>query len=158
MIIDAKKSTIRSQLRKLFFLLLLVLFLVLLYTTEYFTDPPLFGIDRNKYALAATVLYALYYSLSYFRDTSYIYFNNNSSKIIIRYYSLRPLSSEQNSLEIQKADLYKAEIEEKLGGLRRYLIIYQRTAKGIAKYAPISISILNKKDVDQLARELNIAR
>lgn len=158
MIIDAKKSTIRNQLRKLFFLLMLVLFLVLLYTTEYFANAPVLGIERNHYALAATLLYALYYSFSYFRDTSYIYFNNNSSKIIIRYYSLRPLSSEQNSLEIQKTELYKAEIVEKFGGFRRYIIIYQRTAKGVAKYAPISISILKKKDVDQLARELNIAR
>jgi hypothetical protein len=158
MIIDAKKSTIRNQLRKLFFLLLLVLFLVVLYTTGDSLDPYMLGIDRSKYALAATVAYALFYSLSYFRDTSYIYFNNNSSKIIIRYYSLRPLTNDQNSLEIHKAEFYKAEISEKLGGLRRYLIIYQRTAKGVAKYAPISISILKKKDVEQLARELNITR
>lgn len=158
MIIDAKKSTIRNQLRKLIFLLLLVLFLVVLYTTGDLLTPYQLGIDRSYFALIATILYALFYSFSYFRDTSYIYFNNNSSKIILRYYSLKPLSNEQNSLEILKSEYYKAEIVEKLGGLRRYLVIYQRTAKGVAKYAPVSISILKKKDVEQLARELNITR
>lgn len=157
MIIDTQKSTIRIQLRKLVFLLLLVLFLVLLYTTNYFYEPVL-GIERNYFAIAATILYILYYTFSYLRDINYFYFNNNSSKMIIRYYSLKPLSSEQNSLEMNKQEFQKFEIKKSFGGLRKYLIIYQRTAKGIAKYPPISISILKKKDVDQLTRELSTIR
>ncbi len=157
MILDTQKSTIGIHLRKLAFLILLVLFLVLLYTTNLVKN---FNIEneRNNIALAATILYIVYYSFTYIRDFNYIYFNNNSSKIIIRYYSLKPLSSEQNSLEILKQDFQKFEIKQTWGGLRRYLIIYQRTAKGIAKYPPISISILKKKDVDQLTRELSNVR
>lgn len=157
MIIDTQKSTIGIQLRKLAFLILLVFFLVLLYATTYFVTPVL-GIERNHFAIAATLLYIVYYSFTYIRDLNYFYFNNNSSKIIIRYYSLKPLSSEQNSLEISKQDFQKYEIQNSLGGLRKYLIIFQRTAKGIAKYPPISISILKKKDVDQLTRELSNVR
>lgn len=157
MIIDTQKSTIGIHLRKLGFLVLLVLFLVLLYTTKIFTHPSI-GIERNHLALGATVLYVIYYSFTYIRDFNYFYFNNNSSKIIIRYYSLKPLSSEQNSLELLKQDFQKYEIKESWGGLRKYLTVYQRTAKGIAKYPPISISILKKKDVDQLARELSNVR
>lgn len=157
MIIDTQKSAIRLQLQKLIFLFLLVLFLVFLYTTSYFYKPVL-GIERNYFALAATALYILYYLFSYFRDFCYFYINNNSSKIIIRYYSLKPLTSEQNSLEIDKREFQKFEISNSFGGLRKYLIIYQRTAKGIAKYPPISISILNKKDVDKLTRELSSVR
>ncbi len=157
MIIDTQKSTIGIHLRKLGFLVLLVLFLVLLYTTKIFIHPSI-GIERNHMALGASILYVIYYSFTYIRDFNYFYFNNNSSKIIIRYYSLKPLSSEQNSLEILKQDFQKHEIKESLGGLRKYLIIYQRTARGVAKYPPISISILKKKDVDQLARELSNVR
>lgn len=157
MIIDTQKNTIRIQLRKLIFLFLLVFFLVLLYTTTFFINPVL-GIDRNTYAIAATALYICYYAFSYFRDIAYFYFNNSSSKIIIRYYSLRPLSSEQNSLEMNKVDFHKFELKNSFGGLRKYLIIYQRTAQGIAKYPPISISILKKKDVEQLTRELSSPR
>jgi hypothetical protein len=157
MIIDTQKSTIGIQLRKLVFMVLLVLFLVLLYTTTYFEEPVL-GIDRNKYAVAATILYIAYYMISFLRDINYFYFNNNSSKIIMRYYSLRPLSNDQNSLEVSKQEFQKFEIKKMLGGFRKYLIIYQRTAKGIAKYPPISISILKKKDVEQLTRELSNVR
>lgn len=157
MIIDTQKSTIGIQLRKLVFLLLLVLFLVLLYTTRYFYEP-LLGIERNQYAIIATLIYILYYAFSYFRDFNYFYFNNNSSKIIIRYYSLKPLSSEQSSVEINQQEFHKFEIKESWGGLRKYLIVYQKTTKGIAKYPPISISILKKKDVDQLTRELSNIR
>jgi hypothetical protein len=157
MILDTQKSTIRIQLRKLIFLFLLVLFLVLLYTTGYFYQPVL-GIERNQFAIAAVLLYIFYYSLTYLRDIHYFYFNNNSSKIIIRYYSLKPLSSDQNSLEIAKPDFHKYEIKNTMGGLRKYLVVYQRTARGIAKYPPISISILKKKDVSQLIHELNNVR
>lgn len=157
MTIDTRKRTIRIQLLKLFFLFLLVLFLVLLYTTKLFAKP-LWGIERNHYAIAATIVYVIYYSLTYIRDLHYFYFSNNSSKIIIRYYSLKPLSSEQNSLEVNKSDFYKFEISKPYGGLRSYITIYQRTNKGIAKYPPVSISILNKKDVDQLTKELSNVR
>ena len=157
MIIDTQKRTIGIQLRKLIFLLLLVFFLVVLYASNYFNELVL-GIERNQYAFGATLLFCLYYAFSYFRDYNYIYFNNNSSKIILRYYSLKPLTSEQNSLEMNKPDFQKFEIKESFGGLLRYLIVYQRTAKGIAKYPPISISILKKKDVDQLTRELSRIR
>jgi hypothetical protein len=157
MIIDTQKITIQLQLRKLIYLILLVIFLVVLYTTRYFYEPVL-GIERNHYAIGATALYILYYAFGYFRDICYFYFNNNSSKIIIRYYSLKPLSSEQNSVEFHKHEFKKFEIKESFGGLRRYLIIYQNTAKGIAKYPPVSISILKKKDVDQLTRELSSIR
>jgi hypothetical protein len=157
MIIDTQKSTIGIHLRKLGFLVLLVLFLVLLYTTKLFTSPAI-GIERNHLALVATILYVIYYSFTYIRDLNYFYFNNNASKLIIRYYSLKPLSSEQNSLEIPKQNFQKYEIKKSWGGLRKYLIVYQKTAKGIAKYPPISISILKKKDVDQLTRELSNIR
>lgn len=157
MVIDTQKSTIGIQLRKLIFLFLLVLFLVILYTTGLFYEPVM-GIERNQFAIAAVVLYIIYYALTYLRDINYFYFNNNSSKIIIRYYSLRPLSSDQNSLEMNKQDFYKYEIKNTMGGLRKYLVIYQRTARGIAKYPPISISILKKKDVNQLIHELNNVR
>ncbi|HEX3007601.1 MAG TPA: hypothetical protein VHO90_08300 [Bacteroidales bacterium] len=157
MIIDTQKSTIGIQLRKLVFLMLLVLFLVLLYTTP-FWEKPVWGIERNDYAVAATIIYIIYYLISFLRDINYFYFNNNSSKIIMRYYSLRPLSSDQNSLEVNKEEYYKYEIKKTFGGFRKYLIIYQRTAKGIAKYPPISISILKKKDVEQLTRELSNVR
>ncbi|NJO69105.1 MAG: hypothetical protein HC830_07310 [Bacteroidetes bacterium] len=85
MIIDTQKSRIRIQLQKLLFLFLLVLFWVFLYTTTYFKQPVL-GLERNYYAGAAALLYVLYYTAGYLRDANYIYFNNNSSKIIIRYF------------------------------------------------------------------------
>lgn len=154
MIIDTQKNTIGIQLQKLAFLVLLVVFLVLLYTLPFFKNP-LWGIERNQFAILATVIFVIYYSFGYFRDINYFYFNNNSTKIVIRYYSLKPLSSDQNSLEINKQDFYKFEIKSSYGGLRKYLVIYQRTPKGIAKYPPISISILKKHDVDQLTRELS---
>lgn len=157
MIIDTKKSTIRTQMQKLILLLLLVSFLVVLYATDYFEDPVM-GIERNQLAFIATLIYAIYYSMTYVRDLAYFYFNSDSSKIIVRYYSLKPLSSEQNSIEVNKQDFYKFEINAPYGGLRNYLTIYQRTNKGIAKYPPVSISILKKKDVEQLTRELSSIR
>jgi hypothetical protein len=154
MIIDTQKKAISIQLQKLVFLFILVIFIILLFTTNILINP-VFGITREMVAMAAVCLYILGYIFSYLRNINYLYFNNNSSKLIIRYYSLKPLSSEQNSLELNKTDFQKFEMIDKLWGLQKYLIVYQRTSQGIAKYPPISISILKKTDRDKLVRELS---
>lgn len=153
MIIDTQKTSIRIQLQKLLFLVILVVFLVLLYTLEMFYTPFL-GIERSVFAFIATGMFVAGYTFSYLRDANYFYFNNNSSKLIIRYYSLRPLSSEQNSLEMLKSDFLKFEITKKLWGLQKFLIIYKRSGQSAAKYPPISISILKRKELERLVLEL----
>jgi len=64
------------------------------------------------------------------------------------------LSKRQNSVEIRKEEFYKFAFEEKMFGLRKYLILYQITGKGIAKYQPISISLLNKNQKQDLSVSL----
>lgn len=153
MIIDTKKTEIRLQLSKLFFLLLLVVLIVPMYTVDSIIQSN-FVFYRKYVALGLVFLYALWYFFNYIRDVFYVYVNTDSSKIIFRYYSLRPLSNETNAIEIPKADFVKFEIEKKWSGYREYIILYQKTLQGVAKYPPISIAILKKEEKEKLLNAL----
>ena len=84
----------------------------------------------------------------------YFYFSGQGFKLIFRYYSLSALFKKPNSVEIPKAEFIKYQYEKKMLGLRSYLVLYQQTQNGIAKYPPISISLLKKRETADLLKFL----
>jgi hypothetical protein len=88
------------------------------------------------------------------RDHNYFYYTDQRLKLVFRYYSVASFISNPNSVEIKKTDFLKFEVEKKLLGLRKYLILYQKTPKGVAKYPPISISLLKKAEEKVLSDSL----
>jgi hypothetical protein len=153
MLIDNQKKTIGLRLRNLLFLILYGSIIILVYTTTFLDEPYKF-LTKNLLSILLTIIFFSYYVYYYILDLNYIYFNDAGQKIIIRFYSLRPLSSNKNSIEILKTDLYKFEIIEKLFGLKEKLVIYQKTKSGIAKYPPICLSALNNEEKTKLQEAL----
>jgi hypothetical protein len=148
MIIENKKTIIRFHLWRLLLIVVLTIVIVLLFYIKIF-DKDTLGFDQKYFILILIGLYLVYYFWGLARNHHYFYYSDISpSKLIFRYYSLAPLSKRQNSIEIRKDVFYKFEILKKLLGLRCYLVLYEKTPKGAAKYPPISISLL-KKDMRQ---------
>ena len=143
MIIDNKKTTIGVQLRKLLFIVLLGITLVVFYYMYVFRDG-LLGISGENWTIGLVCLYIAYYLLGILRNYHYFFYNDMGGKLVFRYYSLAPLSKRLHSVEIPKDRFYKFEIVTKLLGLRVYVILFQKTPQGIAKYPPISISLINR--------------
>ena len=69
---------------------------------------------------------------------------------------MRIFSGEKNTIEIHKKDFVKFQTNSSLFKMRDYLIIYQKLLKGIAKYPPISITGLSKKDKAKLITQLSL--
>ena len=158
MIIDNKKATINYHLLRFLFLFLLAVIIIVLYSFSYFEEP-IFGIDRNYYVLALVFLYLLYYLIGIVRNYQYIFFTDNGSKLVIRYYSLRPMSKRQNAVEIGKTMFANYKLTHQLMGFRKYLVLYQRLPNGsVVKYPPINVSIMKKEDLNQLTKALQSYR
>ena len=155
MVIDLKKTTISLHLRKLLLIVLLSVVVVLLFYVDIFNKETI-GFDQ-KYAIVALIaLYIIYYCWGLIRNYYYFYYSDLSpSKLVFRFYSLAPLSKRQNSIEIRKEEFYKFSIEEKMFGIRKYLVLYMVTPKGVAKYKPISVSLLKKNEIQDLATALS---
>ena len=155
MVIDNKKTIISLHLRKLLLIVLLSLAVVFLCYFEIF--PKEFtGFDQKYLIFALIALYLIYYFWGLVCNYHYFYYSDLSpSKLVFRFYSLAPLSKRQNTVEIRKDEFYKFGFEEKMIGIRKYLMLYQKTPKGIAKYKPISISLLKKSERHDLSVALS---
>ena len=94
--------------------------------------------------------------LNYLRDYHYIYFSDNGNKIVFRFYSMQLFSGKKQTIEMYKKDFVKFQTSSLLFKMRDYLIVYQKLKKGIAKYPPISITGLSKKDKANLKNQLSL--
>jgi len=110
---------------------------------------------RHYLEIILTAVYLVFMLTIFVKNYCYIYYNSDGLKIIMRYTSLQPLSAGNFSIEIPKRDFVKAEIVNTILGLRKNLIFYVKTPQGVAKFKPVSLSILKKAQIDSIIDELN---
>jgi hypothetical protein len=140
------------------FLLILSIIIIVLYSIVFFRNPFL-GVDRNIYVLIFSGLFILYYLFGIIRNYHYFFFTDNGSKLVFRYYSLRPMSKRQNAIEISKTTFVDYKITMQLFGFRKYLVLSQKMPNGsVAKYLPVNITMLNKENLNQLTIALQSYR
>lgn len=153
MIIDKRNALLRLKRHKLIFTLLLIAMVIaLLINYMEFVD-----ISRIiYYVLAAFVqVYVLVFVYLMIKNPDYIYFSDEGSKLIFRYFQIFTFKRRNQAIEIPKHSLEKYEIEESILGLVTKIIVFQRTSKGVAKYPPINISFLSKRERNNMILSLN---
>jgi len=149
MVIDTGSTTIRMRLRgfitAIIFFLLILIFLVF----------DIFDEVRMYLVLVFSSLYIIFILNIYLRDYFYIYFSDESNKMVFRYYSMRPLSQTKRSIEIPRGSMARYEIKSGALGLKNTIIFYQKIKDGVYKYPPVSISILSTNEKNELIQALN---
>ncbi len=145
MILDIKKTIIRKNLASFITTLIILLIIVVLLFVPFRND--LFkGLSNNllaAFVAAAYVIRAVYNS---FRNYNYIYFNDESDKLVLRYFAPTIFTTRKNSIEIPKKEFAGYELKSFFMRYREGLILKRRTAKGIAIYPPVSITALNNDE------------
>jgi hypothetical protein len=151
--IDNQKTTIRVSLWKMFLAIFFAVLIIFFLATSWFNKPFL-GLERYELILISAGLYLFIIIIIYLLDLNYIYFNDDGDQIVIRYYPMRPLGRKNRAVQIPKISLAGYEIKSSLFGLRKSLVLHQKTKKGIAKYPAIGITALNKKEFDTITSQL----
>jgi len=142
MIIDIKRTILSKNLGKFIALIILVLVITALLFLP-FRNELLKGLSNSLLAIFIAIAYVIYAFYESFRNYNYIYFNDESDKIVLRYFSPGLFTTKKNSIEIPKKEFAGYELESFFMRYREKLIILRKTGKGIAKYPPVSITALN---------------
>lgn len=152
--IDNQRKTITIRLRKFLLLLLCVSAIVVLYTTNLWVQPIL-GVTRIHMTIFLIAVIVLYYIGDYVLDLNYIHFSDHGEKIILRYYSLRPMQNLKNSIEIPKTSFVKHDIQSSLFNVKPYLILYAKTKGKTAKYPSVCLSALSFQEREKIQTSLS---
>ena len=111
--------------------------------------------SQLAYALTFAGLFVLYLIYRINLKYHFIIYNDEEEKIVLRYYPLSSFKTKFISIEIPYNELYKIEVQKKFFNFREELIIFQVIKEGVAKYKPIPLSALTKKEKEKLLAALN---
>ena len=105
-----------------------------------------------------TSFVALFFAIILFRDYlnyNFFYYNDESDKIVFRYYRIRLFERKYKSIEIPKSSF--SGYEEKVYFMKQKhdIILIQKIKKTDAKYPPISITALDKAQKKDMLLSLN---
>ena len=152
--IDIQRTILKKNLRAFIIAIVFVVFISLLLLT-YFYEDQLFGLTKYHLAIIFASLYVLYMVFNTLRQFHYVYFSDAGDRIVLRYFSMGAFTYKKHSIEIGKSEFIGYEIQKQLFGLREKLILKARTGKGMAKYPPVSITALNRKEKENLVQALD---
>jgi len=149
MIIDTKEEALTLRKTKIF---VVIAVSVPIIVTVFFS--PFDQIIKSVIYGALSVAFLGFYWYQYQMHYTYFYFSNNSKNLVFRFYSLRFFSGKPKTIEIPKTSFFKYDIVTSFFNKKDSLLLYQKTDKGVAKYPPISLSLLSKKQKTELKRAL----
>ncbi len=147
--ITNQKQAVSLKIQKSVALLALIIIIGLIYFANILSHST-FGLTRNQIALFIVSGFALFFIFHFLRNHNYIYYTDTGNKFILRYFSLRPFADKKNAIEFSKAEFHNYEINVSALGLRKDLVIYRKTPKGLAKYPPVSITALDRSDREKM--------
>ena len=148
MIIDTKEES--STLLKTKTFVIIVCAILITLTVIFITDRTILYVICGSLSL----LFLLFYWFQYKMEFTYFYFSNNNKNLVFKFYSLQNFYGKPKTIEIPKSSFKKYDIVTSFFDKKESLILYQKTSKGIAKYPPISLTLLNKKQKTELKRTL----
>jgi hypothetical protein len=98
-------------------------------------------------------VFVIYVGISQFANLCYVFFSTENSKILIKYYPVISfLKKEYDSIEFPQKALIGFKIEKAMGFSDLQIAI--KTKRGVAEYPSISLSALNKNEIEQITSAL----
>jgi hypothetical protein len=154
MTFDNGKTAIRIRLLSLLSSVIFVIF-IFLTLFEPVIPFPLFGMSKILVMVLVSGLYILITFHSMLLNYTYLYFSDDSDKLIFRYYRMGVFGGKKHSVEIPKNQYAGYQYEKVLGNFLSRLVVYQRMQEGVAKYPPIPLNALKRKEKARILTALN---
>ena len=154
MVIDIQRTIIRKNLRA-FILAIIFMVIILLLLITYIYEDQLFGLTNYHLAIIIAGIYVFYMLFNMLRRYYYVYFSDDNAKVIMRYFPATAFTKKKNSIEIAKRDYAGYEKKKWLFGFRERIVLMVHTPRGTAKYPPVSLSALSRKEKESLYRALD---
>lgn len=153
MILDISRTIIRKNLVNFIStIVFIIIIIVLLFLPMYNIIK---GVNNSLLAIFVAAAYLIYAVYNTFRNYNYIYFNNDSDTLILRYFSPNIFTSRKNSIEIPKKEFAGYKLHSFFMRYREKIVLYRNTRKGLASYPPVSITALSNMERYAMLRALD---
>ena len=149
MIIDIKRTILRKSVSKFIVLIVMAILLCVLLFIP-FQKNFIRGVENSLLAVFIAVSYVIYAVYEAFRNYNYVYFSDESDKLVLRFFAPNFFTSKKNSIEIPKREFSGYTIQSFFMGYREQIILMRRTTKGIANYPPVSLTALSNAEKHDL--------
>ncbi|MDA3955065.1 MAG: hypothetical protein PF485_15585 [Bacteroidales bacterium] len=154
MVFDNQKIVTNISIRRYLIIIAYFISIIILLVSDLVKNQ-IFGIDKSSYVVAITILYVMYILFVYTLNYNFFSYNDDGSKLIFRFVSLRAFDNKKRAIEINKKDFAGYKIKISFFNLRQDLVVKIKTKKGIANYPPISLTALSLKHKKMLKNSLN---
>jgi hypothetical protein len=151
--IENENAVVRIQVLKSLFAIIVLSSIGILYTTN--IEPysiKYLGLSNVGLTFVVLIAYFIFYFYHLVVKTSYLFFSDDGSKIIIRFYPLKPINPKKSSVEIPKNQFYNFTYKKTL--VREEVTVYQKNGNQISKYPPFSLKGLRKEQKARLFQAL----
>jgi hypothetical protein len=153
MTFDNSKTIINIRIRLFAVTVILITYLVLSYVAEIIKFPFL-GLSDTVWTVVLICLWLFFVILPVYLKYQFIFFSDDTEKLIIRYFNAGIVGGKKNSVEIDKRAFAGYKTESKFFGMITLLTLFQKFNEGVAKYPPVYISALTKKEKSKLLKTL----
>ncbi len=154
MTLDNSRTIISLRIRLFFAMVILIAFLILAYFAKIIKFP-LLGMSDTVWILILVGINILIAFFPMILNYQYIFYSDDSEKIVIRYFMAGIAGGKKNSVEIDKKSFSGFKINTRFFGLIRSITLFQKFREGVAEYPPVYISALSAKEKDKVIRSLN---
>lgn len=148
--LDNKPRAAKIKLLGMLFPLLVIFAVALSYL--------LIDVRDLSYVFIAVGTLAIYFSAMALLRLYYVSFYVGPDKIRVRYTSLMPFRSPNNSIQIKSENFHHYVIKSRLGGLIKILYLYQNTPGGVGKYPSVGITTLTKEQIAQVKKAFDLIK
>jgi hypothetical protein len=146
--------TIKIQRLTLFAASVILLAYFVLTYFERIIKYPLLGMSDAIWTIMLVLVYLIIVLMPWIRKFQFVYYSDEGESIIFRYFESGIFGGRKNSVEIDKKTFSGFKTESQVLGLIRIITLYQQFKEGIAKYPPVYISALSKRDRNKVIKSL----
>lgn len=154
MTFDNSRTIIKVRIRLFAVTVILIAYFILAYAAELIRFP-LLGLDDRVWTIFLAGLWLLFILIPLFLNYQYVFFSDDTEKIIIRYFNAGLIGGRKNSVEIDKRAFSGYQLQTKFFGLNTSIILFQKFSEGVAKYPPVYISALTESEKTKLFKALS---
>jgi hypothetical protein len=155
MTLDNSKTIISLRIKLFGATIVFIAYFILAYAANIIKFP-LLGMGETFWTMLLTGIYVLLALLPMILNYQFVFFSDDTDKIIFRYFTSGIVGGKKNSVEIDKRSFGGYKTESRFFGLVKCIILSQKFREGLAKYPPIYISALSKEERIKIFKTLNL--
>jgi len=148
------KNIIGLRIRLFAITVILIVYLVLTYVAQIIKFPIL-GISDTVVTIILVSVYGFLVFLPMHINFQYVSYSDEDDKISFRYFTSGIIGGRKNSVEIDKRNFSGFEVKSEFFGLKRSIILFQTFREGVAKYPPVYVSGLTRKEREKVISSLS---